>query len=47
MYTLSGHVELFCFVLLPLGLVVVSVILVFCSLRVFLSMCLFVLCALC
>ena len=49
MFTLSGPVELlflFCFIA-TWTCVVVSVMLVVCSLSVFLSMCLFVLCVLC
>ena len=48
MLTLSGPVELFllCFIA-TWTCVVVSVMLVVCSLSVFLSMCLFVLCVLC
>ena len=49
MFTLSSHVELLfliCFIV-AWTCVVVSIILVVCSLCVFLSMCLFVLCGLC
>ena len=49
MLTLSGHVELLflLYFIAAWNCVVVSVILVVCSLCVFLSMCLFVLCGLC
>ena len=49
MLTLSGLVELFFFLcfIAPWTCVVVSVRLIVCSLSVFLSMCLFVLCVLC
>ena len=47
MLTLSGPVELLFFLCFIATFVMVSVLLVVCSLSVFLSMCLFVLCVLC
>ena len=47
MLTLSGPVEFLLYFIATWTCVVVSVMLVFCSFNVFLSMCLFVLCILC